>query len=299
MRSGPSEQLRPTESGLTCWTAFQKASVVWAEIRVSPPRPTAAEIMTGSWTLVLVEDFADGDEGGLGVERVEDGFDEEQVGAAGDEGADLLGVGGLDLVEGDDAEAGVVGVGRVRERDGERADGSGDEALAAGLVADAVGPFAALPRGLLVDLPGEVAEHGVVDDLLVELGVFAAAVLAGVVDEELALGDAGGAEGVGLDDVGAGLEEAAMDVADHLRLGEGEEVAVVEQVLGRVFEALAADVGFGHAVGADGGAHRSVDDGDAGFEDLFERMLDWLWSCLLMALSFVPQVASRTFVRRC
>jgi hypothetical protein len=52
--------------------------------------------------------------------------------AAGDEGADLLHVGGLDLVEGDDAEAGVVGVGRVGERDGERADGAGDEALAAG-----------------------------------------------------------------------------------------------------------------------------------------------------------------------
>ncbi len=128
-------------------------------------------------------------------------------------------VGGLDLVEGDDAEAGIVGVGRVGERDGEGADGSGDEALAAGVVGDAVGPFAALLRGLLVDLPGEVAEHRVVDDLLVELGIFAAAVLAGVVDEELALGDAGGAEGVGLDDVGAGLEEAAVDVADHRRAG--------------------------------------------------------------------------------
>ncbi len=56
-------------------------------------------------------------------------------------------------------------------------------------------------------------------------------------------------------------------------LGEGEEVAVVEQVLGGVLEALAADVGFRHAVGADGGAHRAVDDGDAGFENLFERML--------------------------
>ena len=174
-------------------------------------------------------------------------------------------VGGLDLVEGDDAEAGVVGVGRVGERDGERPDGAGDEALAAGVVGDAVGPFAALPRGLFVDLPGEVVEERVVDDLLVERGVFAAAVLARIVDEELALGDAGGAEGVGLDDVRAGLEEAAVDVADHLRLGEREEVAVVQQVLFRVLEALAADVGFLHAVGADGGAHRAVDDGDAGF----------------------------------
>ena len=39
IRSGPSEQFRPTESGFTCFTAFQKASVVCAEINVSPPRP--------------------------------------------------------------------------------------------------------------------------------------------------------------------------------------------------------------------------------------------------------------------
>ncbi len=48
MRSGPSEQLSPMDSGLTCFTAFQKASVVCAEMRVSPPRPTAAEIITDS-----------------------------------------------------------------------------------------------------------------------------------------------------------------------------------------------------------------------------------------------------------
>src|SRR3954471_11718133 len=48
MRSGPREQLSPMLSGRTCSTAFQSASTVCAEIIVSPPRPTAAEIMTGS-----------------------------------------------------------------------------------------------------------------------------------------------------------------------------------------------------------------------------------------------------------
>ena len=48
MRSGPSEQFRPTEKGWMCSTASQKAGTVCAEIMVSPPRPTAAEIMTGS-----------------------------------------------------------------------------------------------------------------------------------------------------------------------------------------------------------------------------------------------------------
>ena len=40
--------MRPTENGLTCCTAFQKAGAVCAEIIVSPPRPTAAEIITGT-----------------------------------------------------------------------------------------------------------------------------------------------------------------------------------------------------------------------------------------------------------
>ena len=55
--------------------------------------------------------------------------------AAGDEGAHLLHVGGFHLIEGDHAEAGIVGIGRVRKRDGQRPDGPGDEALTAGFVA--------------------------------------------------------------------------------------------------------------------------------------------------------------------
>ena len=97
--------------------------------------------------------------------------------------------------------------------------------------------------------------------------------LARIVDEELALGDAGGAEGVGFEDVRAGFKEAAMDVADHLRLGERKEVAVVQQVLGGVLEAVCANVRLGHAVGADGGAHGAVDDGNSILEDGLERML--------------------------
>ena len=125
----------------------------------------------------------------------------------------------------------------------------------------------------LVDLPGEVVEQWIVDDLLVELGIFAAAVLARIVHEELALGDAGRAKGVGLDDVRAGFQKPAMNIADHLRLSQREKVAVVQQVLRRVLEALAADVRFRHAIGADGRAHRSIDDGDAALENLFKRML--------------------------
>ncbi len=66
-----------------------------------------------------------------------------------------------------------------------------------------------------------------------------------------------------------------MDVADHFRLGEGEEVAVVQEVFGGVFEAVGTDIGLGHAVGADSGAHGAVDDGDPVFEDGFEGGGEW------------------------
>lgn len=174
-------------------------------------------------------------------------------------------VGLLDLIEGDHAEAGVVGIGRVGKRDGERPDGTGYKTLASGLGAYAVSPIAALAGGLLVDFPGEVIEEWILDDLLVERRIFAAAFLAGVVDKELALGDAGGAEGVGLDDVGASLKKAAVNVADHLGLGEREEVTVVEEILFGILEAFSPDVGLFHAIGADGGTHGAVDDGDADF----------------------------------
>ena len=98
-----------------------------------------------------------------------------------------------------------------------------DEALPAVGVGDAIGPRAALARRLLVDLPGQALQERILDDPLVEGRVLAAAALARIVDEELALGDAGGAEGVGLDDVGAGLEEAPVDVADHLGLSQRED----------------------------------------------------------------------------
>ena len=148
MRSGPSEQFSPTESGFTCCTAFQNASTVCAEIIVSPPRPTAAENDDRQHHLVLLEDFLNGDQRGLGIQRIEDRLDEQQVRTARDERAHLADVGRLHLIEGDHAKARVVRVRRVGERDGERPDRSGDETLLPILLGDAIRPLAALPRGL-------------------------------------------------------------------------------------------------------------------------------------------------------
>jgi hypothetical protein len=145
--------------------------------------------------------------------------------------------------------------------------------LTRGCGPDAVGPFTALPRRLLIDIPGQAAEERIVDDLLVERGILPAAVLPRIVDKEFALGDAGRPEGVRLDDVRSSLQKPAMDVTDHLRLRQREEVTVVQQALRRILETLPADVRFRHAISADRRAHRSVNDGNATLEDLFKRML--------------------------
>ena len=80
-----------------------------------------------------------------------------------------------------------------------------------------------------------------------------------------------------------------MDVTDHIRLSQGEEIAVVQQILRRVLEALSTDIRFRLSVGADRRAHRSIDDGDSALEDLLQGMLMRrghlsLMICLLMIL---------------
>ena len=110
--SAPSAQLMPTASGRACATDVQKASTVWPE-RVRPLLSVmVTEIISGSSTSLLREDLLRRDDGGLGVQRVEDGLDQQEVDAALDESAHLLRVGLAQRVEADRAERRVVHVRR-------------------------------------------------------------------------------------------------------------------------------------------------------------------------------------------
>jgi len=122
----------------------------------------------GELLLFLVEDFLAGDEGGFGIEGVEDGFDHEDVDATVDKSDDLAPVVVLYLVEGDGAEGGVVGVDDVGEGDGEGADGSSRVAFDAGVGADVVAGFAGELGRFIVELVDEVGEFLVVDDFFLE-----------------------------------------------------------------------------------------------------------------------------------
>jgi hypothetical protein len=77
----PSAQLRPTLKGRACWTECQKASVVWPESVRPEASVIVPEIITGRRAAALGEDFLDREDRRLGVQRVEDRLDQDDVGA--------------------------------------------------------------------------------------------------------------------------------------------------------------------------------------------------------------------------
>ena len=94
-------------------------------------RPEASvivpEMMMGRSMPDLVERVAHGVDRRLGVQRVEDGFDQERVRAARDEAARRIAVGRHELIEGDRAKARIVDVRRNRGRAAGRAERAGHE----------------------------------------------------------------------------------------------------------------------------------------------------------------------------
>ena len=190
----------------------------------------------------LGEHRLDAGVGRLGVQRVEDRLNDDEVGAALDQRAGGLGVGIVQLVERHGAEAGVVDVGRDRCRAVGRPERSHDEAAAAVLRLGAVAGGAAQFRRLAVQLRHQ-RFHPIVG-----------------------LGDGGRVEGVGGHQIRACLGVGVVDVLDGLRLGQHQQVVVAAQVARPVGEALATELLLGEAVPLDHRAHRAVE-----HEDLLPR----------------------------
>jgi hypothetical protein len=184
-------------------------------------------------------DAEDGVDGGFEFEDVLDGFDDEDVGAAVDETADLIEEEIDDLLESVLTEHRVLGGGE--ETGG--ADGAGDEAGVSGgavVLRDAAGEFG----GGAIELVGLVAEA-----VFLQL-------------------DFAAAEGVGFEDVDAGVEVAGVDVFDDGGVDEDEVVVA----------ALFAAVVFGSELEVeDGGAHGAVVDEDALAGEVEELAHLWLY----------------------
>ena len=225
--------------GLAWRSECQKAVGVWPD-SVRPERSVIVpEIITGRRNAALGEDLLAGEDRRLGVERVEDRLDQNDVGAAVDQADDLLGVGVAQLVERHGAEAGIVDVGRDRGGAVGRAERAGDEAA---LAVDALGlqrRAAGETRAVAVEL---------VDHLLHAV---------------VGLGDRGRGEGVGLEDVRAGDRIGEVDVLDRLRLGQGQKVVVALEMALAADEALAAEMVLLERELLDLRAHRAVEDENA------------------------------------
>ncbi len=106
----PSAQLRPTLSGRAWRTLSQNASTVWPD-SVRPDASVMVPLIDHRHPEAqLVEQRLDGEDGGLGVEGVEDGLDEQDVRAALDQAATGVRVRPHELVPGDVPGARVVDV---------------------------------------------------------------------------------------------------------------------------------------------------------------------------------------------
>ena len=92
--------MSPIESGRACISEYQNASAVCPESVRPLWSVIVPEIITGTRSPRAAKTLLDREERGLGVERVEDRLDQQQVDAAVDQPVGGLGVRGGDLLEG-------------------------------------------------------------------------------------------------------------------------------------------------------------------------------------------------------
>jgi hypothetical protein len=84
-----------------------------------------------------------------------------------------------------------------------------------------------------------------------------------VLETIIGLADRLRVEGVGLDDVGAGLEISVVDLADDRGLGQHEEIVVALEIVREILETRASVARLVELVALDHGAHGAVEDEDA------------------------------------
>ena len=198
---------------------------------------------------LLLEHLLDRDNPGLRVERVDDGFEEQQVAATVDQASRLFLVRIPQLVEGHVAERRVVHVGRNREDAIGGAHRTRDEPrLVRGPGRPLVCGGAGQPRGGQVQLVHQRFERIV------------------------SLGDRVRVEAVRLDDVGACLEIVPVNAGDDVGTRQREHVAVPLEIARVIAKSIAAIVGLSGLVPLDHRPHCAVEHEDAPFEQGFERV---------------------------
>ncbi len=196
---------------------------------------------------IVLEHLLHGEDGRLGIEGVEDGLDQQQVGAALDQAASGLDVVFHQFVEGDVAVAGVVDVRGNRAGTAGRAEHAGDEAwLVGGLQGLGIGHLAGDARTFDVKLVDQRL-HAIVG-----------------------LGNLRGVEGVGFEDVGASVQVGLFDGRDDIGAAQQEQVVVAFHIAWPIGKARATIVVFLQPVALDHSTHAAVEDQDALLECVLE-----------------------------
>ena len=187
---------------------------------------------------VFFEHLPAGEYGGLGVQGVENGLDQQQIGAAFDQAACGLHVVVHQILKRDVAKAGIVDIGRDRAGTAGGAEHAGDEAWFFGC-GKPLGRPARDSCSRNVDLIRQVF-HPVVCHR-----------------------GAGGVEAVGLDDIRPGFQIGAVDVLDDLRLCQRQQVIVALEIGRPVDKPLATIIGLTQFMALDHRAHGAVKDQNA------------------------------------
>mmetsp|Transcript_17649 Transcript_17649/g.35512 ORF Transcript_17649/g.35512 Transcript_17649/m.35512 type:complete len:254 (+) Transcript_17649:3428-4189(+) len=186
--------------------------------------------------------FIDGEEGRLGVERIEDGLDQNDVSTTINQASNLRLVGSDDLIPRAVAEARILDGRRDRQGAVGRADGAGDEARTGGFRSG----------DLLGSVNSKLACH------LVQL-------VHHVLHTVVGLSDHRTRERVRLANVGTARKVAAVDLPNGIGLREDKQVIVALELLRlrHVGELVTAEVRLGELVLLNSGAHGTIDDHDA------------------------------------
>ena len=186
----------------------------------------------------LLEQLVQRIDGCLGIQRVENGLDHNQVAAAFDQCACSFDVVVDQLLKGHVARAGIVHI-------------RGDTGRARGWTDDA-----GHPAGFVGGGHGVGGATGHCGGGAVQFGYQ-------ILHVVVRLGQAGRIEGIGLDDIGPGFHVFPVQALDQFRLGKAQQVVIALQVLVEVRKAFAPVLALVQLLLLDHGAHGAIQDQDA------------------------------------
>ena len=190
--------------------------------------------------------------GGFGVERIEDSFDQNNIGAAFDQTIHRFQIIFYQLIKGYVARAGIIYI----RRNGTGAAGRPEHA-------SHKTRFGRILRGHFIAEFSRQTRRGKVE--------FVAQVFHVVIGH----GNARGVEGIGFQNVGTGFKVSALDLADHVWFGDAEQIVIARDIHVVISKARAAIIRLLQLVALDHGAHTAIQNQDALFDGVFEGGLSY------------------------